>query len=718
MYNGDRRLAAGLAVLALNAPYANSQTTTGTSQGAALDELQEVVVTAERRSDNLQTTPVAASVLSGSELAEKGVTTVDQLQFVMPNVTIQNFGQGNTFNIRGIGETVASSSTTVGVITYRDGVATFPGYFQSEPYYDIASVEVLRGPQGTFAGQNATGGAVFITEVAPTLDGVHGYLQGQVGNYADGHLQGAVNVPLSDTAAVRLAFNSEARASFYDVTGPFTGSPGRLRSDSARISFLWDPTDALTVLWKTDYNHIDMGGYPADPVLATNDLFHITNNANNLAEDVSARSVLNINYVLPDEITLRSTSAVQNGTTAEAGDVDGTSALNYTFRDHVIEKIYSEELNVISPTGAAFNWIGGLYYQYDKLTFPAGQFDTGEPPGVFDITLQGLNPKTTKAVFGQIGYDLLPGLQLQLGARYTKSTSTNNGVSTIPEIGLVIAQNAEETDAAATGKAALNWTLDENNFLYAFVAEGQKPGGLNGPNILLVAPRSFAPEKVLDYEFGWKASAFNQHLRTQAGVFYNNYKDFQVILADPSTPGISSILNVPDTSKIYGVELSAQALFGSLSFDSGASYLHTRLGTLFAGDPRLVDGGDCALSTGPVGPACENLTGNQQPYAPDWTFNTGIQYAIHMGSVGTLTPRLSYSYIAATWATVFENTALGDRLAARNIVNAQVEDAFGNWRVTAYSTNLTNLEYVAAINGNLRYAGPPRQYGLRAQYNF
>jgi iron complex outermembrane receptor protein len=112
------------------------------------------------------------------------------------------------------------------------------------------------------------------------------------------------------------------------------------------------------------------------------------------------------------------------------------------------------------------------------------------------------------------------------------------------------------------------------------------------------------------------------------------------------------------------------------------------------------------------------LTGNQQPYAPDWTFNTGIQYAIHMGSVGTLTPRLSYSYIAATWATVFENTALGDRLAARNIVNAQVEDAFGNWRVTAYSTNLTNLEYVAAINGNLRYAGPPRQYGLRAQYDF
>jgi iron complex outermembrane receptor protein len=718
MYDRYRRSAAGLAVLVLNAPHAHSQTTTDTSQGSASGGLEEIVVTAERRADNLQTTPVAASVLTGSDLAEKGVTTVDQLQFVAPNVTIQNFGQGNSFNIRGIGETVASSSTTVGVITYRDGVATFPGYFQSEPYYDIAGVEVLRGPQGTFAGQNATGGAVFITEVAPTLDGVHGYLQGQLGNYHDGRLQGAVNLPLSDTAAMRLAFNSEARASFYDVMGSFTGSPGRLRSNSARISFLWDPTDELTVQWKTDYNHNDMGGYPADPVLATNDPFDITNNANNLAEDVSIRSVLNVNYTLPDEIVLRSISGFQNGTTAEAVDLDGTGALSYTFRDHVNEKIYSEELNLISPKNPPFNWIVGLYFQYDKLTFPAGQFDTGEPPGVLDITLEGVNPKTTKAVFGQVGYDLLPGLELQLGARYSKSTSTNHGVSTIPEIGLAIAQNAAETDSAATGKAALNWTLDENNFLYAFVAAGQKPGGLNGPNILRVPPRSFSPEKVTDYELGWKSSAFNQHLRTQTGVFYNNYKDFQVILADPSVPGITSIANVPDASEIYGVELSAQALFGSLAFDAGASYLHTKLGTLFAGDPRLVPQGDCAPTTGPVGPACENLTGNQQPYAPGWTFNTGIQYAIHMGSAGTLTPRLSYSYLAPTWASVFENVALGDRLAARNIVNAQVEDAFGSWRVTAYSTNLTNLEYVAAINGNLRYAGLPRQYGLRAQYDF
>ena len=215
--------------------------------------LEEILVTAERRSSNLQTSAVAASVLTGTELAAKGVTDVDQLQFVMPNVTIQNFGQGNAFNVRGIGKTEPSSGTAVGVITYRDGIATFPGYLQTEPYYDIASVELLRGPQGTFAGQNATGGAVFITEVNPTLDAVHGYMQAQYGNYNDGRVQGAVNIPLTSTFATRIAFNSEARDSFYQITGPYTGSPGRLRSNSARISFLWQPTDALTLNVQAEY---------------------------------------------------------------------------------------------------------------------------------------------------------------------------------------------------------------------------------------------------------------------------------------------------------------------------------------------------------------------------------------------------------------------------------------------------------------------------------
>ena len=206
--------------------------------------LQEVVVTAERRHTDLQQTPISATVLTGSELANAGVTGIDQLQFATPGAVIDNFGQGNDFNIRGIGKAEHNTQTTVGVVTYRDGVATFPGYFQGEPYYDVASIEILRGPQGTFGGQNATGGAVMVTTNDPVIGGgFDGYAQAQAGNFTDFALQGAINLPISDTLAARFAFDSETRDSFYHVTGPnggpYNGNPGNLRAGAGRVSLLW-----------------------------------------------------------------------------------------------------------------------------------------------------------------------------------------------------------------------------------------------------------------------------------------------------------------------------------------------------------------------------------------------------------------------------------------------------------------------------------------------
>src|SRR6186713_1155287 len=164
------------------------------------EEFGEIVVTAERRRTSLQTTPIAATVMTGEDVAASGVTTIDQLQFISPAATVNNFGQGIDFNIRGIGKAEHNTQTTTGVITYRDGVATFPGYFTGEPYYDIATVEILRGPQGTFSGENATGGAVFVNSNDPVIDGGYtGYLQGLAGNYSDLGLQGALNIPISET---------------------------------------------------------------------------------------------------------------------------------------------------------------------------------------------------------------------------------------------------------------------------------------------------------------------------------------------------------------------------------------------------------------------------------------------------------------------------------------------------------------------------------------
>jgi iron complex outermembrane recepter protein len=695
------------------------------SPGAGSDAsagLTEIVVTAERRSTNLQQTAIAATVLSGSELQEKGINTVEDLQFSMPSVTLQNFGQGNYFTIRGIGKDVPSSAVGVGVITYRDGVATFPGYFQNEPYYDIASIEVLRGPQGTFVGQNATGGAVFITEANPNFDGVHGNVELQYGNYNDSLIRGAINLPISDTLAARVAINDEYRDSFYTITGPYTGSPGRIKESSGRVSLLWVPTDQWKVLFKTDYNYLDQGGYPADPATATNDPFHITSNAPWEALDKYSRSVLDVSYTFADDIKLRSVSGYQNGWTSQKADFDGTDLLPLTFSDRIKEEIYSEEVNLLSSDTGLMIWIAGLYYQYDNVIIPGvGGYDIGEPAGAFDITFNAKTPKETEAGFGQLSFNLPDGVQIQAGARYTESSSTNDGSLAIPELGPfgIVQQNQTERDGKLTGKLALNLTLDARNFLYSFVATGHKAGGVNSPSLTVPGlPPTFRPEDVTDFEVGWKSTAFDGHVKTQLGAYYNRYKDFQVSISEPDLPTNPLVLNVPNNTTIYGLEAQGQAVFGPLSFDLGASYLHSKLGTFYAADPRLPPtAASCALTAGPAAGSCVDLSGNQQDYAPTFTFNAGAQYVIHL-SQGTLTPRMDYGHIGPQWGTLFEDRALGDRLQTRNLLNAQVAYEIATWRVTGYGTNLNNEHYISSVANGLRYAGNPRQYGLRVSKSF
>jgi iron complex outermembrane recepter protein len=676
-------------------------------------ELAEVVVTAERRSTNLQTTPIAASVMTGEEVANSGVTTVDQLQFISPAATVNNFGQGIDFNIRGIGKAEHNTQTTTGVITYRDGVATFPGYFTAEPYYDIARVEILRGPQGTFVGQNATGGAVFVTSQNPVINGGdRGYLQAQVGNYDDVGAQGAINLPVGDTFAARIAFNAEKRDSFYDITGSHTGDDGA-RTGSLRLGLLWEPIANLSVLLKTDYNYLDLSGYPADPVNASNDLFDLTSNAEMLALDRFGRSVLKIDYEFANGTMLRSVSGYQKGRTEYRADLDGTSVANNIFGDAVDEKIYSQELNLISSDAGQFKWVVGAYYQHDEYDFPPGKFYIGIPAGFY--LLQGTNPKETTALFGQVSFAMPAGFELQLGARYSDSSTTNH--ISVNQYGLPLTQEQRATFANTSGKVALNWTLDPNHFLYAFVATGFRPGGLNVP-VGLGPPAPFDEEKVTNYEIGWKAGWLEGNLRTQVDAFYNDYENFQVIVGYPTIPVFGFELNNPSATEIYGFEAQVEAVFGGLSLDAGLGWLQSSLGTFFAVDPRIPSVGACNPRTGPASTSCIALGGHEQTYAPNFTFNLGMQYAFALGSGDSLTPRINYGHVSQQWATLFQNEARGDRVEARNMVNAQVAWKHGDVVATLYGSNLTDQHYVGAINSGLRFAGAPRQFGLRVSKAF
>jgi iron complex outermembrane receptor protein len=130
-------------------------------------------------------------------------------------------------------------------------------------------------------------------------------------------------------------------------------------------------------------------------------------------------------------------------------------------------------------------------------------------------------------------------------------------------------------------------------------------------------------------------------------------------------------------------------------------------------DPRAASFGACDPLTGPASTSCINLSGNEQTYAPNFTFNLGLQYVFGQGGANEFTPRINYGHVSEQWATLFENETRGDRLEARNILNAQFAWRHGDFVTTLYGTNLTDQHYAAALNSGLRFAGPPRQYGIR-----
>lgn len=692
----------------------------------------EIVVTAQRRNENLMKTPIAASVLTGQDLANKGVVNVDQLQFAMPSVTVNNFGQGLEFNIRGIGKAEHNTQTTTGVITYRDGISTFPGYFQEEPYFDITSVQVLRGPQGTIAGQNSTGGAVFVTTNDPNPKGGYsGYLQAQVGNYADAGLQGAINLPISKTLTARLAFYGERRDGFYHITGPggakYTGNNGDLREGAVRFSLLWQPTEHLSILSKTDYDNLNMGAYPADPYTDRfktlpgtstpnpnhRDLFDITANSPQQAHDRFVRSLVKVEYDVDSGIKLRSLTGYQAGNTRYRADLDGTATGNSTFYDSVDEHLFTQEFNIVSPDDARFTWLLGSYAQWDKYIFKAPfQFLIGTPAGnpLTEYRLQGTNPERSLAVFGQVGFQLTPKLKVEVGGRYTDSRTTNH--VDVLQYGAAIPDEQTDKSHNFSYKASLGWAVDSDNYFYGFVATGFRPGGLNVP-VGIGQPAPFEGEKVTSFEGGWKANFLGGHVKTTIDGFYNNYKNFQVIIGYPQFPTFGIELNVPDTTKIYGLEADADAKFGNFSFDFGVSVLHSSLGQFYATDPRVPSVLPCTPNAGPASVTCINLKGRDQTYAPNFTFNVAAAYEFTLKNSDTITPRVNFGHIGPQWATLFENPLLGDRLENRNILGAQLAWAHSGWVATAFATNLTNQHYVGALQSNLDFAGPPRQYGLK-----
>jgi iron complex outermembrane receptor protein len=696
--------------------------------------LEELVVTATRRSSDLQTTAAAATVLTGDLMEKKGVYDLPQLQFVSPSISIGDYGSANTFNMRGIGRSQVDIEIPAGIQLYRDKVPMFAGYFQNEPYFDMAGVEVLRGPQGTLAGKSAAGGAVFFRTQDARLDVHEGFLQAGGGNYDAWSLTGMVNIPVGDTLAVRLAAaHSERDHWFESITGEYSGDPDTRDLNAVRLSVTWEPTDRFVGKLKIDLNHLDFGGnattdFGEDPLRPTAccgvDFEYV---------DRAVRAIVDVEYAFDNGLTLTSVTGYQfsdtvNNRSNNSGigrfDLDPVADAEIGFLSQGDFTLYSQEFNLLSAEDQRLRWVTGVFYQRTESVIPS------YPTNGFNLTLLGLgavypfiyspwnNYEDDVSAFGSLSYDLTDDLELEIGARvshYERSqrvefhVSADNGF-TLPPLVSLGEDRKSVSERSLDFKVGLNWHVQTDHFLYAFVARGHTVGGIGlGPPW----PK-FDPVEVYDFEGGWKGGWLDGRLQTQIGAYYQTLEDFQGVFASPNDVLGSTIRNAEGTSNIYGIEVSAQAQFARLAFDFAGSWNVTELGSF--GDV-VIPNQLLQWFPGAVAGDSVNLSNRESPYSPEFTVSVGAEYAMQLGNT-MITPRIDFAYIDDQKDGLYDIPILA--LESRKLVNIQIGFEHGPWYGRAFVDNVFDHTYVGGIQalGQLRYLGAPRMYGFSIGRHF
>ena len=825
---------------------ATGQASADTQSQANSDVLQEVVITAERRAEDVQTTPISVIAVSGADLQAQSITNFSALQQVAPSLTIQSeSGAGSSLvNIRGIGVEPIGADAVAGVVVVRDGVVNnSTGDGLNMPFYDMADVEVLRGPQGTFEGDNSTGGAIVINSQNPNFRGYNGYANFKVATYSDTQLQGAVNLPVTDTLAMRLAFNEEQRGSYsYNLgsalygpseAGPFlvhasptcpsffqnilhpcassgntrkTGTdPGNLNNKDMRLGLLWKPSDNFQSLLKIEIDNQDTDGLPAQP--NTNTFAPLGaglpcpanhGTAPNCTEQFFSGysgmpRVLNysvttkydehinmysdeLRYTMPGgtvaRMLLADTEIDDDTLSSNTNDSINTQTpdpIKYpiaqnanTSRFH--ERGYNAEVDLISPTTGKWSWVAGASWSYTANAFSSYSPNTLSTSG-FSPTNLGVTAwvdgetiyAKDEGIFGQTTWQMTPTLQFQIGAHVGWDTDTGYGALQIglggtpgagpgqpgyvPSIPLLALGSYDHSsveagdNAVLTGKVGFNWQATKNQYFYVFWANGYKPGLGN-----LGLAKATTKEVLNDSELGWKGTFAGGHLLTQVGGYYMNYYDLQESLFNPY-----SVSGTPDGnikySSVSGLELSLQSQIGGLGVSLSGSLNRSVLGhavtaATYAFPSSFGRTNQCTTTPGPLqGPPnagntnctdylgvftgvnfMKTLTGESLPYSPRGQANATVKYNIRLGESMSLVPRVNYSYVGTSYASLFQIDFY--KLPSHGLVNVYLDWNAGPWTTTLFATNVGDKLYVTSLSGTSEYYGDPRVLGLQVNRTF
>jgi iron complex outermembrane receptor protein len=707
-----------------------------TAAPAATDTLTEIVVTAEKKESSAQKTPVSLAVYSGEDLINRGVTDIAGLVAADSSLNLTYSTGMPIIAIRGVSSGNVTEIGDPAVSVAADGVFINRPYGVFGGLYDIARVEVLRGPQGTLFGRNSTGGTINVITQHPT-DKDEASVTGEVGNYNLVSFEGFANAAISNELQMRFSFLSRSHSGYRDNT------PAQERGDdedlhSARLQFAYEPTDSLKfwllgqytysggvgeVTHTVPFNYINgVGGEPVhslpDNIGDGNSWPLYTQNVNNLrVVDVRGSAV----YTFPNSISLTYLGGYNEINYLR------TQAINHTFfatpTDPIVPMYYTnrekpttvnQELRLASDPSAKLFWQTGIYYFSEDSSVNAST-QINPNSSIQEPGIAFLLPKvdaTSRAAFGQIGYWFTDAFKVTAGARFTDDSRDRVGTFVLypAQTGLPFTLNLDDSGSARSNKTT--WSIDASyqltpeNFLYAKASSGYKAGGFNN------AQSQYGPETVISYELGSKNRFLDNHLEFNVDAFLMDYKNQQVTQFVSGAESSGSITVNAGQSRLYGLESSLayqdQAV-GRLQIS--ANYLHARY-TEFEASA----GWDASVNL--------NLAGNTPPLSPTYSFSGQYEYPFTIRSGGTLTPRVSFKYQSKVY--FLANNYPDESVGGYGILNLGMDYAplKGNWLVTAYVQNAADKrafsdasEFYTFNNYELAYI-PPMTYGLRLNYRF
>jgi iron complex outermembrane recepter protein len=568
-------LVAGLMVFG-SVEAADTSTEANTESGAA-GTLEEVVVTAQKRSESVQDVPVSVTVISNEELSRQGVQTIADLSRMSSSIefTAASAAPGGGAFIRGIGtESVGGDTATASVSVVLDGVVL--GNTNITDIFDIQRVEVLKGPQGTLFGSSVSAGVISITTAAPNPSKMSADLSAEYGSgdlgsqYSRRSVRGVANLPISADSALRLSFHADDNEDL--VHNVHTGVDSDAPDIGARLRYLWNVNDDLQINLIGDYNKARSNGVPvllyrsapAGSALGGGGVAcgvtPSTTNTETCAENgmsvaqtdrgVSAQ----VDWSLSG-LTLTSISSYRIGDTSNLNDIEAiplsiTSA-NFALGTHCFfvncvpifaivngapnapqiqhRNLISEELRVASPKSNHLEWVAGLYYQHYKLkddepgsltaNFGGGQFTE-------DTHFYANVHTEDYAAFGNATYHITDALRVIAGARYTHSNVAESKFDPANS-GTNITYSLSTSASKPSYRAGLQADLSHDTMVYATVSTGYKAPEIsdlltNGGHLYAVSP-----ELPTSYEIGIKQSVLDNRLAIDADVFYERVKDYQ-----------------------------------------------------------------------------------------------------------------------------------------------------------------------------------------------